>query len=102
MIFHADSYAQSKNCSHTNTFEKPLKDVLKVYEKKTIGYRPSSMPSAYVEKRMIALTGEERIIAIKLPEEIVRLKKAAALTDKIFADVITNWKKFNTEQDVAT
>ena len=87
---------------HVLPFEKPLKDVLKVYEKKQIGYRPSSMPSAYVEKRMIALTGEERIFAIKLPEEIVRLKKAAALTDKIFADVITNWKKFNTEQDVAT
>ncbi|EKD67011.1 MAG: hypothetical protein ACD_48C00636G0001, partial [uncultured bacterium] len=83
-------------------FEKPLKDVLKVYEKKQIGYRPSSMPSAYVEKRMIALTGEERIFAIKLPEEITRLKKATTLTDNIFTDVISHWKEFKTEQDVAT
>lgn len=42
-----------------------------------------------------------QIMAVKLPEEIKLLKKAAQITDELFTLLIRNWKKFKTEHDAA-
>lgn len=42
-----------------------------------------------------------QIMAVKLPEEIKLLKKAAQITDELFALLIRNWKKFKTEHNAA-
>jgi len=74
----------------------------KDHEKKRIAYRPSSMPKKYVQRRFVAFCDEETVMAIKAPKEIAFLKKAAQITDTIFSNVVTHWKQFKTEQDVAT
>ncbi|PIR76058.1 MAG: hypothetical protein COU32_04160 [Candidatus Magasanikbacteria bacterium CG10_big_fil_rev_8_21_14_0_10_42_10] len=79
-----------------------ISTLIKKLPKKRIGYRPSSLPSMYKKSGMIALKDEESIMAKKLPKERQLLKKAAQITDIIFADVVKQWASFQTEQDVAT
>jgi len=83
-------------------FDTTLKKILEAQTEKRIGYRPSALPREYHASRMIALKDEEKIMAIKSQAEIRLLKKAASITDDIFAKTIKHWKEFKTEEDVAT
>ena len=79
-----------------------------VQDKKRIGFRPSTLPAnIYQAFTRVAKTHwqnfdrEKEIMAIKLPSEIARLKRAAALTDQIFTRLFRHWRRFRTETDVA-
>ncbi len=98
---------------YPNIIVKPLTDSFNELLKKQripLGYRHTSLPAKqYIHatsprsKRsdIVLLYGEEKLMARKLQEEQVRLKKAANITDDIFAEVVARWNSFETEQDVA-
>lgn len=46
-------------------------------------------------------TGAESIVAIKMAEEQRSLRHACTITDKIFSELISAWKQFRTEANVA-
>jgi len=79
-----------------------------VQGKKRIGLRPSTLPAnIYQALKRVARTRwknfdrEKEIMAIKLPSEVIRLRRAAKLTDQIFTRLIRRWRRFRTETDIA-
>jgi Xaa-Pro aminopeptidase len=75
---------------------------------KNIGLKMNTLPASIYRKivqlhkpRFTSFGNAAEIMAIKLPEEIKRLKKACNITDEIFIKLVNNWRKFKTEQDVA-
>jgi len=73
-----------------------------------IGIRESSFPTQVFKSikktkfiKLKPMLAEDVIFAIKLPEEITRLKKAASITDKLFSMLIQKWPTFTTEKDAA-
>lgn len=80
----------------------------RVQGKKRIGLRPATLP-ANIYQALMRITRtrwksfdrEKEIMAIKLPSEIARLQRAAALTDQIFRSLIRRWRSFRTEAAVA-
>lgn len=90
------------------SLDKLLSIKYKTKERKQCAIRESSLPITALKKirkckniKMAPFKNEEHIFAIKLPEEIKRLQKAAQLTDILFTDLIKNWKRFRTESDAA-
>ena len=51
--------------------------------------------------RWTPLQDDARVMAVKHPEEIKRLRQAAHITDEIFSSLCRAWRKFKTEQDAA-
>ena len=81
---------------------------LLVKGKKIVGLRSSTLPANIYQSlirikrtRWRNFDREKEIMAIKLPSEIARLKRAAALTDQIFTRLFRHWRRFRTETDVA-
>ncbi|KKW41594.1 MAG: PepQ-3 X-pro aminopeptidase [Candidatus Magasanikbacteria bacterium GW2011_GWA2_56_11] len=90
-------------------WRKPLERLLgSALAGKTIAVRAGSLPclirarlAEYPKVKLKNLSAEEKVMAVKLPEEIVCLKRAAALTDKLFSELIQNWSRFSTETAAA-
>lgn len=89
--------------------QKPFLETLKAH-KFPFGYRHTSLPAKqYIfatsprskQSDIILLTGEDKLMGIKLPEEQRRLRKAAKIVDSVYSDIISSWSTFETEQDVA-
>ncbi len=91
-------------------FDKPV-DVLltaKLKNKKKIAVRESALPYQIYKSlqkikqlKFVNLKNEDHVMAIKLPEEIELLAKAAELTNILFNGLIDNWSSFKTEADAA-
>jgi Xaa-Pro aminopeptidase len=74
-------------------------------EDKVIGIRSNVLPhSVYKELRNYRIKefqNSHQITAIKFPEEIKILQKAADITNDVFELALLNWRKFKTELDAA-
>lgn len=90
------------------SYDKPLEKLIasKINSKKNIAIREQAFPhlmyGALEKNRHITLcnlTGDEQIMAIKLPEEVKILTQAGELTEILFDQLIANWKSFKTEAD---
>lgn len=89
-------------------YNKPLHELLSKKASGPTGIRESSLPITALKSlrkiktcKLAKFKNDESIYAIKLPEEIKRLERAAKLTDILFSDLVNNWKKFSTEEDAA-
>lgn len=64
---------------------------------------PTSLYTELLKKkiRLYEYTEADQVPSVKSNQEIIRLRQAADCSDKIFTALLTHWKKFKTEADVA-
>ena len=98
--FEVDQLTKKYSDIEVRPLNKKIESILSEY-RGTIGYRPSALPTKHYKQSYVPIIDEDKLMSRKLHEEQARLKKAAVITDDIFAKIISTWKLFETEQDVA-
>lgn len=93
------------------SFDAHPAELLKAHmsSEKAVGIRPSALPASVHKKFCEALpsilwrelSGEEKIMAVKIEKEREYMRKAAHATDMIFTELIQQWHGFFTEMDAA-
>ncbi len=106
--FEVDQLAKEFSSLTVLPFDKKVHKILNEKPKAEILFNPSALPvsvhSSLMDKTSHSYSkfqNHHNITASKFSEEIIRMEKAAEITDQIFSGILENWDIFRKESDVA-
>jgi Xaa-Pro aminopeptidase len=109
--FEVEMYQPALQGIDVKPFASPLKDILSgtLHHANSVAYRASSatrtlydqLVEIYGESKLTPLIDDHLLRYKKSNDEVARIRRACAVTDRVFTAILAHWSKFDTERSVA-